>query len=155
MISKINTYFRGVITQKYQACIDSVIVNSKVNVNIIKTLPEGCISIKGNPRDESVGVRLNELCIDPYSLWLDTDCMLSRWFKDELENDGKPYVYSLDEPCCAIYGNGNRELIKEMYKWWLSKKGEFCCCFYIKQNMDKFNVFPEGVINHLRFGGRG
>jgi hypothetical protein len=158
LISKIRQWHRGKISEQRDSCILTVQKNLNGIPYCFETEPGGESFDIDQARRDSVGKRQEYLIEDPWCLYLDTDMMLEKPFDFEFSKDNKPYVYIHPAQCpaCAIFGNGNTRIIKEIYEQWKSplNNGLYrCICVFIRQRIGEFNFFPSGYLNHLRLRG--
>ena len=106
-----------------------------------------------DPRKDSTVVRLVELIADPFATFLDADTLIDDRIFDLSYVPGKPYIGSGVCGAYAIYGNGCREIFKKILD--VYDKSKWCiCCQYLISHKDEFNVFPSGVIKHLKLWGK-
>ena len=156
MIKEIIQYFDKSPFPRYSVLMENikrVAERNNIKYSLILGRPEYIKRKELSWFYDSISVRLKELSERENCLWLDSDCeiMDENFFGYNFKTD-RPYIFGKNCSSSAMFNNGFKkhfETILENFKY-----GNGCICLqYLRFNMDKFNILPEGFIKHLKMNG--
>lgn len=133
----------------YRQCIDQV--KSKMPSGVTHQLITHCGHELRNRdyRCASEIVRLTEATVNPDMFWMDTDCLVNKWFDFEFK-PGRPYMATRDHEA-VFYVNGCTDFFKMLLKEYEDSKISQHCWLkklFLNHKSD-FEMLPEGYIIHI------